>query len=291
MNIDLLPGTYVVAVSGGVDSVVLLDLLSKQKDLELIVAHFDHGIRKDSRADRKFVAELAQKYELAFEYGEGNLGKDASEDDARKVRYEFLRQVREKYHAQAIVVAHHQDDVIETMFINLLRGTKHKGLVSLLSTSEIVRPLLGISKNEILAYAKKYKLQWREDSTNKDEKYLRNWIRSNVTRKLSDSQRNALLQIHRTTKQQNQELNELLADMGANQKELDRHFLVQLPHNAASEYVAQWLRWNNVGDFDKKLIERVVVGAKTLNEGKLIEVRSGVKVRIGSKKIELVKPA
>ena len=86
MNIALEPGKYVVAVSGGVDSVTLLHLLRSDPKLKLIVAHFDHGIRPESVEDRRFVAELAKQYSLPFVYATGNLGPEASEAAARKAR-------------------------------------------------------------------------------------------------------------------------------------------------------------------------------------------------------------
>lgn len=177
---------YVVAVSGGVDSMALLDMLvnNRCKSLQiplknLVVAHFDHGIREDSSSDEKMVRGVVGEYGLAYESAEGKLGSDASEETARKARYNFLRQVCKKSNA-ALITGHHQDDLIETMIINLIRGTNWRGLVSLDSNSEIVRPLLYTSKRELVAYAEQHQLEWREDSTNQNEAYLRNYIRINV---------------------------------------------------------------------------------------------------------------
>src|SRR3990172_5722177 len=131
-DVDIKLGTYVVAVSGGVDSVVLLHLLVQkgqraegrgQSKYNFIVAHFDHGIREDSKLDRELVQELAKKYNLPFVYNQGNLGPKASEATARDARYAFLNKVKDSVSAQAIITAHHQDDVLETAIINLLRGT------------------------------------------------------------------------------------------------------------------------------------------------------------------------
>jgi len=160
---------YVVAVSGGVDSVALLHMLVNQflknyqlptSNYKLIIAHFDHGIREESGDDAQFVADLATKYGLSFELGRANLGPDASEETA----------------------PHHQDDLVETALINLIRGTSWRGLASLeLSSSafglNILRPLLNISKKEILRYAEAHELQWVEDSTNQNLEYLRNYVR------------------------------------------------------------------------------------------------------------------
>jgi tRNA(Ile)-lysidine synthetase-like protein len=101
-------GRYVVAVSGGVDSVALLDILRQQTGLELIVAHFDHGIRKDSCQDRLLVEQLAKRYGLTFVYEEAKLGPRTSEETARRARYAFLNKVMREHQAVAIVTAHHQ---------------------------------------------------------------------------------------------------------------------------------------------------------------------------------------
>ena len=182
---------YVVAVSGGVDSVALLHMLVNHSlqnnkiqntNYKLIIAHFDHGIREESGDDAQFVADLATKYGLSFELGRANLGPDASEETARDARYNFLRQCCINYNATGVITAHHQDDLVETALINLIRGTSWRGLASLeLSSSafgfNILRPLLNISKKEILRYAEAHELQWVEDSTNQNLEYLRNYVR------------------------------------------------------------------------------------------------------------------
>ena len=162
---------YVIAVSGGVDSVVLLDMWAKQHH-NSIVAHFDHGIRPDSAADAQFVQELAQKYGLAFELRREELGKGASEQLARERRYAFLRSVAARYKAP-IATAHHADDIVETVAINMQRGTGWRGL-AVLDSPDIIRPLLHMTKKDILAYATNHGLTWHEDSTNNDLQYMRN---------------------------------------------------------------------------------------------------------------------
>lgn len=201
---------YVIAVSGGVDSVVLLDVLTakdRRSEIEgwgldslwsvisdprshLIVAHFDHGIRPDSADDARFVEGLAEQYGLRFIAKRAELGLGTSEDRARIERYNFLRQCCKEENAQ-LVTAHHQDDVVETAIINLIRGTGWRGLAPMADQAsrsktkipdgrQVFRPLLSVSKPEILAYAKKHNLQWREDSTNEDEVYLRNYVRKTL---------------------------------------------------------------------------------------------------------------
>src|SRR5690348_16932946 len=113
MDISIKPGKYIVAVSGGVDSMVLLNLLAKSKGLDLIIAHFEHGIRSDSKEDLELVRAAAAHYGLPFVWEHGHLGPNASEAAAREARYTFLRRVRAEHAAKAIVTAHHQDDLLE----------------------------------------------------------------------------------------------------------------------------------------------------------------------------------
>lgn len=187
---------YIVAVSGGIDSVVLLDMLNTSTDHALIVAHFDHGIRKDSREDLLLVKELASQYNLPFECHEAKLGQDVSEAEARYARYSWLASIQQMYRADAIATAHHQDDVIETMIINLIRGTGWRGLVSLANHEKLMRPLLSWSKQAIVSYAIEHDLTWHEDSTNDDVRYLRNYIRYRYVQRLSQSERAKWLELN-----------------------------------------------------------------------------------------------
>ncbi len=287
MKLSVKPGTYVVAVSGGVDSVVLLNMLSNDEKLELIVAHFDHGIRADSSGDRKFVQNLAKSYGLPFDYANGNLGVKASEDKARKARYAFLHKVAEKYGADAIITAHHQDDVLETVILNILRGTGRKGLSSLQSRADIVRPLLDMPKADLIEYAQKHDLKWHEDSTNTNPDYLRNWIRLHLMPKLSQKQKQHLLKLQKQSYKLNSEVDSLLDSfIGANDA-LNRHMVIMLPHALTKELIAHWLRRNGVADFDSVLIEKIVVDAKTYVAGKKTSVKKGAEAIYTKKDIIL----
>ncbi len=187
----------VVAVSGGVDSVVLLDFLVRffrnkngQKWLEenLIVAHFEHGIRgKESQEDCEFVRRLAGKDRLKFEFKHGNLGENSSEERARNARYIFLRKIAKRENA-IIFTAHHKNDLAETFALNLARGGGWRA-VACFDSPDIERPFLRFSKLEILKMAKQQGLIWREDSTNFSQKYARNRIRKtlNFSKKDLDS--------------------------------------------------------------------------------------------------------
>lgn len=159
---------------------VLLDLLAVRKGYELVVAHFDHGIRADSKTDRLMVESLAKKLKLPFIYKEGKLGSKATEETARDRRYDFLKHVRRQHKADGIITAHHLDDALETAVFKAAKGMPEAALTPMHNNTQIIRPLLGISKQELVSYAESRGLPWREDSTNLDLAITRNFIRHRV---------------------------------------------------------------------------------------------------------------
>lgn len=290
MNMDIVPGRYIVAVSGGVDSMTLLDLLKNEPRVELVVAHFDHGIRADSVQDRELVQRTAKKYRLPFEYQEGRLGPEASEAAARKARYEFLERVKAKYSADAIITAHHQDDLLETAILNLLRGTGRKGLTSLMSRPGVIRPLLSYQKQEILKYAREHDLAWREDSTNADDTYLRNYVRHHIIPELSDSAKRQFLEVIDKARVTNQAMDEELASLSqylATGTTLERRAFAELPHSVAKELLATWLRQQGIADFDRATLERVTIAAKTKPPGTHIDLLHGNSLLVAKEALAL----
>jgi len=296
MDIDLKPGRYVVAVSGGVDSVALLHVLHHKnlyyrvKPWELVVGHFDHGMREDSRLDRELVQELAKVYGLQFEYEEGRLGGGVSEAAARSARYGFLERTKKTAGAQGIITAHHQDDLLETAVINLVRGTGRRGLSSLKSTAQIARPLLNVTKKDLLNYAHEHQLRWREDSTNQDTKYLRNHIRHNILPRFSADDKQLLLQHIHKMHEQNRKIDRHVAtylDAHPAVERLDRQRFILLPHIVAQEVMASWLRTCHVRSFDRNTILRLVIATKTCVPGKQIDVTNHYFVSVGVKYLAL----
>lgn len=187
-----------VAVSGGVDSVVLLDILhrlSGERGIELIVAHLDHGMRgEDSREDARFVAESAERKGLHVICERIDLRvcsareRRGLEETGRLLRRRFLLRTADKVGATGIALGHTQNDRAETFLFNLIRGTGPTGLVGMRPVTPqpalgcregvpVVRPLLEVSREEIVAYACLRDLPWREDRTNQDIAFSRNRIR------------------------------------------------------------------------------------------------------------------
>jgi tRNA(Ile)-lysidine synthase len=273
VNID--SGTYVVAVSGGVDSMVLLDILARKGGLNLVVAHLDHGIRQDSSRDRQLVQRKSKQYNLPFVYSTANLGPGASEAEARKVRYEFLRSVKLASNAKAIITAHQRDDIIETAILNIIRGTNRKGLSSLKSGGGLLRPIAHLDKDSLYAYAREQGIEWNEDSTNEDTNYRRNYVRHKILNRLNKNERESLTKIINKSTAVNDLIDKEVKDylqVYSKSNVLDRKAFVLLPHSVAIEIMASWLRQNNIRDFDKKLLEILTVGAKTFRPNQRIDV-------------------
>lgn len=283
MRISVGAGTYVVAVSGGVDSMVLLDILRQRPGIKLVVAHYDHGIRKDSQVDRKLVQKVAKKHGLMFVHLEGKLGIKTSEAKARAARYAFLNNVKQASGAKAIITAHHQDDVLETAILNMLRGSGRRGLTSLRSVEGLVRPLVDYSKQQLRDYAEEHSLLWREDESNTDTTYVRNYVRANVLPKFSEGQRAQLVILLERLRDLNDELDARLVDLLHTQpalNQLDRAWFIHLPHDIAKEVTLAWLRRHNARDVTKKTIERLVVGMKTAKYGQYIDVDNRYKIHV-----------
>lgn len=179
--------TFLLAVSGGVDSVVMANLFSKS-GYKIVIAHCNFQLRgKESDADEKFVKELAEKYKVRFCIKRFDTDKYVAEKKislqmaARELRYNWFKELLEKEGLDNLVIAHHADDAIETFFINLLRGTGIAGLHGISSSQHgLIRPMLGFTRKEIEAYATKEKLKWREDSSNASDNYERNKIRHHL---------------------------------------------------------------------------------------------------------------
>ena len=261
-------GKFVVAVSGGVDSVSLLHLFSQVKDHDIVVAHFDHGIRNDSAEDARFVKSLADHYGLPFETQRVELGPQASEEKARRARYDFLRAVARKYEAR-IVTAHHADDAIETIAINFKRGTGWRGLAVL--DSDVLRPLLQLTKNNLVEYAQQRQLTWREDSTNTSDAYLRNRVRKQM-RDLDDESKRELLALRSQQLESKRLIEAEVIQLIGDGPQYSRYFFSHVPINVAIEC----LRYASKAQLTRPQLERVLLAIKTAQPKTTYQAGSGV---------------
>lgn len=268
----------VVAVSGGIDSVVLLHKLVQQSSAALIVAHFDHGIRSESDADARFTKGLAKHYGLKFEYIREELGVHASEALARDRRYAFLRSVANK-HSASIATAHHQDDVIETIAINGLRGTGWRGLAVL--DSDIVRPLLDLTKQDIRDYAQLHALEWVEDETNAGDAYLRNRIRTRVFAELPLETKKELILLRQKQLELKQQIHQEAAKLLADSEAYSRYFFTHIDESSAMELLREILIRHDAS-LTRPQRQRVIHAIKVAKPGSRIEAGEGTTIRFTS---------
>ena len=186
-DINLSQDKYLLAVSGGIDSMVLLDLFLKN-NINFSVASCNFQLRgKDSDNDLKFVENICIENSINF-YSEvlevnkfSMMRKISTQMAARELRYDFFKKILEKYKYSYVVTAHHLDDNIETIIFNFIKSTGYKGLVGIpFNKNKILRPLINISKDEIEDYAISNNIKWRLDKSNNLNKYSRNKIRNKV---------------------------------------------------------------------------------------------------------------
>lgn len=176
-----------LAVSGGLDSMVLLHLFQEMK-LDIAIAHCNFQLRGiESFGDQKFVQDYAQANEIPVyitQFDTEAFAKDyklSTQVAARELRYNWFYELLETEKFDYILTAHHADDNLETFLINLTRGTGLEGLTGIpVQNNQVIRPLLFLSRQEIENYAKTNNLQWREDSSNASDKYVRNKIRHHL---------------------------------------------------------------------------------------------------------------
>ena len=192
-KIDIDSSSVVIAVSTGVDSMVLLDLMQKYTNANIIIAHVNHGKRKESIEEEKFITQYAHDnnlkihvYHISHDEIKGNF-----QEKARDIRYKFFKDIMVKENAKVLLLAHHLNDDIETMLFRLQRGSNlagYAGISDLVKIDEgiIARPLLSVLKEDIKQYAKANNIKYYEDYTNDTDIYSRNKIRHNDVTKIFD---------------------------------------------------------------------------------------------------------
>jgi tRNA(Ile)-lysidine synthase len=272
---------YLIAVSGGRDSVALLHWLGGLGYKRLVVCHLNHRLRgRSSDADARFVKGLVERYSqglgasIRFELGSANVRalakkqKMSIETAAREARYAFFAEIAGRQNCGTIFVAHHADDLVETFLINLFRGAGGAGLAAMRETSTrridsidltIVRPFLSVWRKEIDDYVREHRLRFRDDATNKNLTPLRNRIRHRIVPYLEKMLgRNICKSIWRTAMIAAEEEkwieNELQDSTDAN---LSVVKLRALPIALQRRLLLKWLRAQKVSDVGFDAIERV----------------------------------
>ena len=268
-------GRYLVGFSGGRDSVALLHLLREGGYTKLIACHLNHQLRGSaSDADARFVKKFADKYDVDLEMGSADVRplaereKISIEAAAREARYNFFARVAKGRKVHTIFLGHHADDLVETFFINLFRGSGTTGLGAMREVSKrlvddvdltIVRPFIGIWRNEIDEYIKAQRLKFREDESNKDLAALRNRVRQRIIPYLEKTlARNIRESIWRAAMIAAEEENWIDYQLSsAREAELAAAKLRQLPIALQRRQILKWLRAKKVTNVGFDLVEDV----------------------------------
>lgn len=268
---------FLLGVSGGADSIALLYLLLEHHYRNLVLCHFNHQLRGvESDADAVFVKNLAASLHLPSEFGTEDVParavreKISLEMAAREARYEFFAAIAQKRHIKTVLLAHHADDQVETCFLHFLRGTGSAGLAGMLPVSQrkidgieltIVRPLLSISKKELITFLTTREIAWREDGSNTSLLPTRNRVRHRVLPLLDEligtSYRSAIARTARILAAEDEYLESLAAPQ-AKQDQLITRELTATPLALQRRIVHAWLRHHGFIEVSFKEVERIL---------------------------------
>ncbi len=194
--------TIVIGLSGGPDSMCLLDVISNlNKRIDIICAHINHNIRKESQKEVEFVKDYCNKKHVKFEtitFDKKSANKNYTEQELREKRYDYFEKIIKKHHAKYLFTAHHGDDLIETILMRISRGSNLKGYCGFQIENpkeeySIIKPLIFTTKEEILTYNKENDIPSVTDSTNEGNKYTRNRYRHSILPFLKSENKNVHL--------------------------------------------------------------------------------------------------
>lgn len=286
--------SIVSAVSGGSDSVFMLEMLLAIKDdydLKIIVSHVNHGLRgAEAQRDEDFVKELAEKNGLIYEVEHIDMAGYAKEhsltceEAGRKLRYLFFEEIKDKYKADKVAIAHNENDVAETTFLNIFRGTGLDGLESIpLRRDFYIRPILCFEKSEILDFLKENNIHYVNDSTNFTNDYKRNMIRNEIIpfikKNFNENIVSSMSRLASIAKENNIYLEDIINDKYINIVKfntIDRESFNKLNHYEKTLVLRKFLRenLNYLNNISKDNIEDMI---------NLIKLDSGKKYDIDGK--------
>ena len=276
-----------VAVSGGVDSVALLEALVRT-GRRPVVLHFDHGWRAESTREAELVQEMATARGLRFALGRARDTRP-NEATARAQRYAFFRRAARKFRVADLVLAHHADDQVETFLLQLLRGAGAgaRGMMPEAAREGLIlhRPWLGLWKKEIVIYARRRRLAWREDPSNADSRHQRNLIRNRVLpylKRVGGAATPAKLWRAAEIARAESEWLDALCGPAAAQPELAVRELRGTPPAGQRRTILRWLQARGVSDIAfadvenvRRLLDPAGPAKVNLSRGKFARRRSG----------------
>jgi tRNA(Ile)-lysidine synthase len=277
--------TIIAAISGGADSIFLLHFLS-QTPAQIIVAHLNHQLRPEANDDEDFVQEISKSNR--FKSKRVNISAESKkhstgiEETGRKERYKFFNELAKKHKAKFIITAHHADDNLETILLNFTRGAGLKGLSGMQKIeNNLFRPLLDISKTEILAYLQLKKIGYREDESNKDNKYNRNFLRNEIIPKLKEINPSIVKTIRKNT----ENLREI-------QERLEEEAEVWISANEISKNTFDAKKFRTLPPTTQKTVllkihQKLVGNTNNISSTHLQEVLKIITANVGNKKKKL----
>ena len=268
---------YLVGVSGGRDSVALLQHLAQRGYGRLIVCHLDHQLRgRASSADAKFVGRLAAKLGSEFELGRTDVAalarktRQSIETAGRVARYEFFARIARRRRCRTLFLAHHADDLVETFLMNLFRGAGPTGLAGMREIAlrriagtelTIVRPLLGVWREEIDRYIKAHRIEFRDDATNENLGPVRNRIRRRlipyIEKQLGRNVRATVWRAATLAADEAEWLQGMVDPIESTAEQLDAGKLRSQPRALQRRIIHRWLQTRGIENLDFELIERV----------------------------------
>jgi len=309
--------TFIVAVSGGADSVSLLlalDDLRKRKKLKLrfVIAHYNHDLRgKESESDAEFVKNLAEKLDYEFTIGKGKIDKKGNlEQNARLARYKFLLAAAENFHAHGILTAHTINDQAETFLLNLIRGSGVSGLSAMRavnpnfnlqdknhsfeSSIKLVRPLLNwANREDNEKYCHENKIEFCRDAMNEDLNFKRVRVRKILLPLLKEFNPKIIETLATTSRllQTDHDVSELTEfhKPERNKDSLSLKNLINLSKQTLYEVLRDWLKANlgNLRQIEQKHIEATERLIKSRKSGRIVELPNNISVVKANGKIHL----
>ncbi len=292
-----------VGVSGGADSVALLHALhalQKPLDFTLSVAHLNHSIRPEAYDDECFVNSLCESLQIPCITETVDIpslcetGPESLEMTARRARYDFFARVAKSVNADRIATAHTLNDQAETVLLRLCRGAGAVGIsgidyVSFMRGLCVIRPLLGISRAEIEAYLKESRISWREDSTNADNRYSRNWVRHELLPLLEENlnpcTKTAIARTADILSEESRFLEDMVAakldELTGAEGSLDAAGVAALPLALERRLIHRWLIQHSVcgSELRYDAVERIVQLASDSSGSGLVTLSSNQTVR------------
>lgn len=261
----------VVGISGGADSVALAHALHTL-GYEVILAHLNHGLRGvESDADQVFIERLAQKWGLPLAVTQLNMPKEGNlENHCRQIRYEFLEEVRQKYRAKFIAVAHHQKDQVESILMHMERGAGPRGMCGMyVRRNKIIRPLLKVKKDRILHYIHQHHLKYRTDSSNTDLRFKRNYVRHKVIPRLEKKWKNFQSHLIKLSDISKKRLHKIQKRAKAwsthfiQKNRFSRSAFLRLPPHVQSEVLLQILGHQDVYRSGVEVVKKLIAEGRT----------------------------